>query len=193
MPKAAKWPILGQFQAMRHAHCCNHGAGLPQHQNLVSWAPTNKIWGVGLACYMMLVPQGTKCCQMAIFVFGANGPQLPHAHHRNHAASPVQCLENFSRGATSNIVAILRPVPIPHGIHSPKTIKTQSKMGKMHQKCTFATTEWPWGLVAPQRKLGHHNQRPGAPHTWVWCPTCHNHASGGAAEPGPRARPRAAQ
>ena len=43
-----------------------------------------------------------------IFVFGANGPQLPHAHHRNHAASPVQCLENFSRGATSNIVAILR-------------------------------------------------------------------------------------
>ena len=50
---------------------------MPQHQNLVSWVPTNKIWGVGLVCYMMLVPQGAKCCQMAIFVFGANCPLCP--------------------------------------------------------------------------------------------------------------------
>ena len=138
---------------------------MTQHPKTAPWVATSKIKGLGAVCYMMVVPQGAKCCQMAHFgpisshapctllqpwsrlapapKFSLMGPHkqnlgggasllhdvgaprcqmlpngyfcvwgqlpiVPHAHHCNHGAGPAQCLEKFSRSATSKIMAILR-------------------------------------------------------------------------------------
>ena len=40
---------------------------MTQHPKTAPWVATSKIKGLGAVCYMMVVPQGAKCCQMAHF------------------------------------------------------------------------------------------------------------------------------